>query len=284
MGIRYKQKLANLLAVGVFASASSFATGQSTVNLRLMPLGDSITAGYDSSTGNGYREPLATALAGQIGTLDFVGSQIDGTMADPDNEGHFGIDISDLAALTTAALNRYKPNIVALDVGINDIGGNYYVSTAPSRLASLIDQILAAEPDATVLVAQLIVNGDPAEEGEVVTFNNALPAIVQARASAGKHVYLVNMSALTYPADLDGTLHPNDTGYQLMANAWDTAIQQVIAYGWISDPVSGSASRPNGAIYSGLSGLCLDNLLILITLVPRSISTDVTRRARSNGM
>ena len=254
-----REQLTELLTVAFLASVTPLATCQSTVNIRLLPLGDSITAGYDSSTGNGYREPLAIELAGQIGTLDFVGSQIDGTMADPDNEGHFGIDISDLAALTTAALKRYKPNVVALDVGINDIGGNYYVSTAPSRLASLIDQIVAAEPDATVLVAQLIVNGDPGEESEVVTFNNALPAIVQARASAGKHVYLVNMSGLTYPADLDGTLHPNDSGYQLMANAWDAAIQQVIAYGWIRDPVSGSASRPNGAIYSGLSGLCLDN-------------------------
>ena len=132
------------------------------------------------------------------------------------------------------------------------------MADAPSRLASLIDQILTAEPDATVLVAQLIVNGDPTIESEVVTFNNALPAIVQARASAGKHVYLVDMSALT-TADLDGTLHPNDTGYQLMANAWFAAIQQVAAYGWITDPVAGSATRPTGAIYSGISGKCLDN-------------------------
>jgi lysophospholipase L1-like esterase len=222
-----------------------------------MPLGDSITAGYNSSTGNGYRQPLAAALASQIGSLDFVGTQDDGIMADPDNEGHFGYRIDQIASLTNAALNTYKPNIVTLDAGINDLTQGYDISDAPSRLASLIDQILAAEPEATVLVATLINNPDPTTGSEVVTFNNALPAIIQARASAGKHVYLVDMSALT-TADIGG-VHPNDAGYQLMANAWDGAIQQVITNGWITDPVPGSASRPTGTVYSGLSGMCLDD-------------------------
>ena len=66
------------------------------------------------------------------------------------------------------------------------------------------------------------------------------------------------MGALTTADLTDGALHPNDTGYQLMANAWDSAIQQVIANGWITDPLAGSATRPSGAIYSGLGGKCLD--------------------------
>lgn len=154
---------------------------------------------------------------------DFVGTQISGTMSYPDNEGHSGYKISDIAILTNASLNTYKPNVVLLDAGINDLGQNYQISSAPSRLASLIDQILAAEPDATVLVAQLVINGDPTLESERETFNTQLPAIVQARNNAGKHVALVDMSALT-TADLSSTLHPNDNGYQLMANAWDASI------------------------------------------------------------
>jgi hypothetical protein len=160
--------------------------------------------------------------------------------------------------LATGDLNTYKPNIVTLDIGINDLGQNYQVSTVPDRLASLIDQILAAEPDATVLVAQLIVNSTASVEAEVVTFNDQIPAIVQARANSGKHVVMVDMSALT-TADLEDGLHPNDTGYQLMANAWDAAIQKVIAAGWITYPLGGSATRPVGAIYSGISGMCLDD-------------------------
>ncbi len=231
---------------------------QTSTNLRIMPLGDSITWGTESSTGNGYRGPLAVALSSQVAVEDFVGKQINGTMSDPDNEGHPGYKISDLANLANASLNTYKPNVVLLDAGINDLGQNYQISSAPTRLASLIDQVLTAEPDATVLVATLIINGDPTLESERETFNSQLPAIVQARASQGKHVALVDMGALT-TANLSGTLHPNDSGYQLMANAWDSAIQQAITNHWIADPVSGSASRPTGRIYSGVPGMCLDN-------------------------
>jgi hypothetical protein len=143
-------------------------------------------------------------------------------------------------------------------IGINDIGQNYQVSTAPSRLASLIDQIHTDEPDATILVSQLIVNATAATESQVVTFNNALPAIVSARNSATEHVALVNMSALT-TADLADGLHPNDGGYAKMATAWDGAISTAISNGWISYPLGGSATRPSGQISSGVTGKCLDD-------------------------
>lgn len=235
--------------------------GQSSANLRILPLGDSITWGTESTTQNGYRGPLSIALSSQVSTQDFVGTGINGTMSDPDNEGHPSYKISDIAALTNASLNKYKPNIVLLDAGINDLGQNYEISSAPARLGSLVDQILAAEPDATVLVATLIINGDPNLESLRETFNSQLPTIIQARVGAGKHVALVDMGTLT-TADLSGTLHPNDAGYQLMANAWDQAIQQVITNGWITDPLAGSATRPTGAIYSSIPGKCLDDATV----------------------
>jgi lysophospholipase L1-like esterase len=247
-----------VLATALLTLAGLSAAAQSTTNLRLMPIGDSITAGYLSSTNDGYRGPLWTALKSQVATQDFVGTQLDGTMSDPDNEGHYGYRIDQIASLITASLNTYKPNIITLDIGINDLGQGYEVSTAPNRLASLIDQIFTAEPEATILVAQLMVTNDSARNALVTTFNNALPGIVSTRANAGKHISLVNMSAIT-EADLSDGLHPNDTGYQLMANAFDSGIQSVIANGWITYPVAGSATRPVGAIYSGVAGMCIQN-------------------------
>jgi lysophospholipase L1-like esterase len=241
----------------LLAIAGLPASAQSNTNLRIMPLGDSITSGYRSTTNNGYRQDLVTALSSQVGTVDMVGTLNDGPMADPDHEGHSGYRIDQIASLTNAALSSYKPNVVLLMAGINDLGQGYEVSTAPTRLASLIDQILAAEPDATVLVAQLIVNATASVEAEVVTFNDALPAIVNSRASAGKHVYLVNTSSIPV-SDLEDGLHPNDTGYQLLANAWDSAIQIVIGDGWVKDPIAGSITRPTASVYSGISGKCLD--------------------------
>jgi lysophospholipase L1-like esterase len=243
--------------IALFAFAGLSASAQTSTNLRIMPLGDSITAGYRSTTNNGYRQDLVTALSSQVGTIDMVGTLNDGPMGDPDHEGHSGYRIDQIASLTNAALNSYKPNVVLLMAGINDLGQGYEVSTAPNRLASLIDQILAAEPDATVLVAKLIVNATASVEAEVVTFNDALPAIVNSRASAGEHVYLVDTSAIT-TSDLEDGLHPNDTGYQLLANAWDGAIETVIGDGWIKDPIAGSITRPTGLVYSGIAGKCLD--------------------------
>ena len=224
-------------------------------------MGDSITAGYEGNGAtfnfDGYRGPLATALQGQVGTYDFVGSQIEGTMLDPDNEGHIGDYISQIASLITPQLQAYKPNLILLDIGANDCNGGQG-SGATDRLSSLINQIMSAEPDATLLLGQLIASGNSTTESCVQSFNGQLPSIVSGLTSQGKHIQIVDMSALAYPADYSDTLHPNDTGYQLMANAWDKGIQQVILNGWITDPLAGSTTRPTGAIYSGISGKCLD--------------------------
>jgi lysophospholipase L1-like esterase len=248
----------SIAATALFALTGFSANAQSTTNLRIMPLGDSITSGYRSSTGNGYRGDLASSLSTQVGTVDMVGTLNDGPTADPDHEGHSGDRIDQVASVTTASLNKYKPNVVTLLLGINDLGQNYEVSTAPTRLASLIDQILAAEPDATVLVADLFVRNDATIEARRKTFDAALPDIVNSRASAGKHVYLVDTSAITL-SDLSDGLHPNDTGYQLLSNAWDSAIQTVIGKGWVKDPIAGSITRPTASVYSGVAGKCLDN-------------------------
>ncbi len=204
-----------------------------SAGLRLMPIGDSITAGYRSSTGNGYRGPLYSELISQGDALDFVGSQRSGVMFDPDNEGYYGYRIDQIAGLINGELALYQPNVVLLHIGTNDLGQNYQVSTAPARLASLIDQIIADDPTVTVLVAQLIPNSTASVESDIVAYNNQIPAIVQARVNAGKHVYMVSMSTLT-TADLNDGLHPNDGGYQKMADVWDAGIKQVIAAGWVA--------------------------------------------------
>ncbi len=214
------------LLLGVSAQAQS-------VGLRLMPLGDSITRGYRSSTDDGYRGPLYSALKKRGIALDFVGSQRAGAMFDPDNEGHNGYRINQIAQLVDATLAIYHPNVVTLHIGTNDIKDNYQVPTAPQRLASLIDQIIAADPHVTILVAQLVCTANPSNQALTETYNGKIPEIVQSRAKAGKHVYMVSMKALT-KADLDDGLHPNDGGYQKMADAWDTALQQAIADGKVA--------------------------------------------------
>jgi lysophospholipase L1-like esterase len=234
-------------ATGTPASAAAPAT------LRLMPLGDSITWGVGSASGNSYRSFLWNRLAAEGHTQDFVGSGRNGTMSDPDNEGHNGWRIDQIAGIADSVLARFRPNVVTLEIGTNDLNGNYQIPTAADRMRALIDQITNAAPDATVLVGTVIISTSGTEEANRPAFNAKLPGIVQAEQAAGKHIRLVDMSALT-TADLSDSLHPNDHGFSKMAAAFDVGVQAADAGGWIQPPVSVGG----GQVRSGIAGKCLD--------------------------
>jgi lysophospholipase L1-like esterase len=109
--------------LGGTAAGVAPASAASDTPLRVMPLGDSITWGVGSSSGNGYRGPLWNELAADGHPLDFVGTVRNGPMSDPDNEGHSGYRINEIAALADASLTRYRPNVVTLHIGTNDLIG-----------------------------------------------------------------------------------------------------------------------------------------------------------------
>ena len=248
---------AAVATVSTVGLASAAAAGPS---LRVLPLGDSITAGYGSSTGSSYRAELWNTVTGAGYPLDFVGSQRSGALPDTDNEGHYGWRIDQIAGIAPCTLSGYRPNIVTLHIGTNDMGQNYEVSTAPARLGALIDQILAAAPDTTVLVASLVPSSSPDVQARIAAFNREIPGLVQQRRNAGKHVQFVDMSAVT-TADLSDSLHPNDGGYRKMATAFYGGIQQVLAAGWVANPVStpGTGCSGSGSVLRGQeSGRCAD--------------------------
>ncbi|WP_322899826.1 ricin-type beta-trefoil lectin domain protein, partial [Actinacidiphila rubida] len=205
-----------------------------------------------SSTGNGYRGPLFGTLGGEGYVPDFVGSGRGGTMTDPDNEGHSGWRIDQIAGIADAELAAYEPNVVTLMIGTNDLNQNYQVPTAPDRLHALVDRITADDPGATVLLADLIVSTAPAVVQAEPAYNTAVAQIVQSEQAAGKHVSYVDMGALT-SSDLADSLHPNDTGYQKMADAWNKGVQAADAAGWIQQPPA-----VTGPVPSGIAGKCLD--------------------------
>ncbi len=205
-----------------------------SATIRLMPMGDSITVGYQSNPENGYRASLYSQLVGNGNPTDFVGLYRNGDAFDPDHTGYQGGEISTLQGLADNALATYQPNIITLHIGSNDMNNNDQVSTAPNRLAALIDQIFADDPSVALIVAQLIPNGNAAVQDRINSYNSQIPGIVQARANAGKHIYMVSMSSLN-TGDLSDGLHPNNGGYQKMANVFYAGVQQVLAKGWVTN-------------------------------------------------
>ncbi|MHA5052205.1 GDSL-type esterase/lipase family protein [Streptomyces sp. SD15] len=210
-------------------------------NLRVMPLGDSITSGVGSSNGTGYRAPLWEDLHTVAKTLNFVGPERDNVMSDPDHEGHPGFKISQIAAEAKCSVRAERPNVVLLLAGTNDINKDDDLANAPNRLGHLVDQVLSDAPEATVLVATLTpATGSKAYLQPLIDqYNDQLPRVVKERVALGKHVALVDMSEVT-PADLAEPAHPGDGGYRKMANAWYMEMAAAAEAGWIRDPVSGT--------------------------------------------
>jgi lysophospholipase L1-like esterase len=209
---------------------------------RIMPLGDSITAGFGSTKNGGYRVELFRKAheAGQsltfIGTMRGGPASVDGVAFPAANEGHGGYTIDDsahtrgISKLATRAIRQFHPHVVTLMIGTNDISNYLDITRAPARLGALMDAIIAADPNVLLIVAQIIPialgNVDP----KVVAYNSAIPPLVASRAAAGAHVVLVDMhSAFTknarYPKDyMFDYVHPNDRGYAAMGDVWYGAI------------------------------------------------------------
>ncbi|KAJ7223441.1 SGNH hydrolase-type esterase domain-containing protein [Mycena pura] len=211
------------------APGSTSTTG---LTLRLLPLGDSITFGLQSSDGNGYRSTLHNFLSAG-NTVDFIGSLKSGTMADNDNEGHSGATIVQIQNFSTnAKALPARPNVVLLMAGTNDVFG-VSISTGPSRLSTLIDSISKACPDAALVVATL--TPFPSGQAAVDTYNQAVTLLVAQRRAAGQHILLASMASVLSSDLVDG-VHPTDAGYVKMANAWFPVIQQAAGLG---NPCSG---------------------------------------------
>lgn len=205
--------------------------------LRIQPLGNSITFGYLSTDGNGYRLGLLDQLISAGNTVQYVGSVRVGNMSDNFNEGHPGAVISQIAEYAKLSFSE-DPNLVLLMAGTNDMNDLLNVTTAPERLSALIDEIISSVPDVTVIVAQLTPAANTTVESAIVTFNSMIPDIVASKVNTGQKVSAVNMMDYVTVNDLADGLHPTDHGYQQMAKAWFAGIQEVQKKGWIDPPIS----------------------------------------------
>jgi lysophospholipase L1-like esterase len=199
-------------ANGLPHEARDALVSRQTKSLRILPLGDSITWGYINGGGsNGYREQLLVDLKSAGYTVDFVGTQKSGTMADKDNQGFPGYTISQIRGVVAGGL-AFKPNVVLLHAGTNDLNRGNPASEpdadAPKRLGLLLDDVLKAVPNAVVVVAKIIQSKQSGLNANIKTFNNALPAIVAARVQKGSKVSIVDMSVLSTTSELSDNLHP----------------------------------------------------------------------------
>ena len=218
----------------------------------ILPLGDSITEGCCTAPEGGYRIELFTKAVNSKQTITFVGGSLGVGNAKPNgpttvagktfpqgNEGNGGYTIASpsskggiAGAITDQSLSTYKPNIVLLMIGTNDVLQNLDLGNAPTRLASLIDEIIAGAPNALLVVSTI---PPCCNDATVQAYNATIPAMVKTRAQAGKHVLFVDAHAAfvknaNYKADYissDG-LHPSANGYAVIGDLFYGAISQFL--------------------------------------------------------
>jgi lysophospholipase L1-like esterase len=239
-----------LLISAVFApiDAAVLSKGQ---NVKVMPLGDSITLGKTGSVG-GYRKLLYEWLIAHGYSITYVGKQTtmgspryplacsDGSIPYHEGYGSFRTDMilnggtaeKQTSPPIATTLANFKPDVILLMIGTNDILQNYHLDQWEQRLGSLVAAIYANDPHATVVLATippLIMPKLPKyanTETRAEAYNQSIPALAAREQAAGHAIVVVDMhAALTPDGSLDkGGVHPTALGYARMAQTWYKAL------------------------------------------------------------
>lgn len=243
----YTVLAALLIAVAFVAARPALSA---TAPVRIMPLGDSITAGPGC-----WRAMLwhQLQLSGYT-NIDFVGSVSDGGGCNPgytydwDHEGHGGYAATGIADNNQLPpwLDAAKPDIVLMHLGTNDMWGHFIsTDTKLAAFTKLVGQMRANNPNMKILVAAIIPMSAAACStcpADIVEFNNALPAWAAGLTTAQSPVTIVDQwTGFDAVADTVDGVHPNNTGFQKMADRWYPALAQ--ALGGVSPTPSASPTR-----------------------------------------
>jgi hypothetical protein len=212
-------------------------------SVRIMPLGDSITSGYNlthtqSDYMVGYRQKLYRDLIDGGYDVEFVGSMNSGESTPPafdfDHEGRGGwcadgcdAGSGDILDNVYTFLTNNPADVVLLHIGTNDISANH---EDPDEVGGILDEIYNYSPDITVVLPRIISRTD-GKADQTKTFNDGVETIAQSRIALGHKIIWFDemVTALTYPDDLDSDgIHPNQNGYEKMANVWFNALQAIL--------------------------------------------------------
>lgn len=233
---------------------------------RIMPAGDSITAGYTDNPNwkvpfqFGYRSDLFTLLSHNGIPFQFVGNSLEpwnGLFGLPTNqpapdlrpiaqdqhEGYGGQGMAFVAQNITAWLANDRPDIILLMIGINDIsqGQTGQPTAVQTALSNIVQTIVTHRPNTHVMVGQIIPYAT-AYTPATYEYNDYIRnALVPAFAARGHPVTTVDQYSnfVTDPAGLtvdttlysNGINHPSATAYAKMAQSWFSGIQAVLSGG-----------------------------------------------------
>ena len=238
--------LAVVVAFVVFRPAVSSAA----VPVRIMPLGDSITAGPGC-----WRALLWNRLQANGRTnIDFVGTQLGGGCPGPaydiDHEGHGGFSATGIADQNQLPpwLAATSPDIVLMHLGTNDMWGGFIpTATKIAAYTKLVGQMRANNPAMKIVVAQIIPMNPPGCTtcaADVVALNNAIPGWAAGLTTAQSPISVADLwTGFNTATDTTDGVHPNDAGFRKMSDAWYPRLAAILDATTPSPSITSSPTR-----------------------------------------
>ncbi len=214
-----------LSALAFFAAALVARAGP----VRLMAVGDSITAGADFFSC--YRYPLWEKLFAAGYVVEFVGTQTSSTRVGPlAHEGYGGKNTEFLAATVPEHFRAHPADFVLLHSGHNHFVEEQPVPGIVAATEKLIVSFRDVNPRVTVLLAQVIPAGKLPKYAYLPELNAALATLAHRLDRPDARVVLVDQaSGFDWETDtVADKVHPNARGAEKMAERWFQALQEVL--------------------------------------------------------
>ncbi|MGC1509831.1 chitobiase/beta-hexosaminidase C-terminal domain-containing protein [Ketobacter sp.] len=219
-------------------------------NVKIMPMGDSITRGTGTSQRHSYRPYLFKDLTDSNYDVNFLGFFDDGlTVPGITYEHRVSAVSTKSAAFVNSNVPKWidstqenperntapTPDIILLHIGTNDTdaGGNpVSVEENVSNVQALLNNIDGFEEfidqEIVVVLAKIVKDiTDSASEAKTSNFNNQLEAMALSRTD-DRLILVDHEDALDYTTDMDDLQHPNNAGSQKMANVWRAKLSEFL--------------------------------------------------------
>lgn len=194
--------------------------------VRIMPLGDSITAGVGVPDRAGYREELFDELHRLGHDIDFVGPQkaLGQRAGDADHAGYPGWRIEMIDAHISEWIPPASPDWVLLHIGTNNMYADSDAQAAPRLLETLVENILSARSQVKILLATIISSRSAGIQNRIRAYNSHVERIAGDPRWRDRVHCAKDMKEALKEADLDDVVHPNEQGYAKMSRVWRDAL------------------------------------------------------------
>lgn len=202
--------------------------------VRIMPIGDSITAGPY------YRPHLARTLSEAGCEVDFVGtfdglggaSPADLDSLDLNHQAVGGATSREIAEQLPGWLDELDPesvpDVALVYLGTNDFYRDMSRSETVAEIESIIGDLREVNQSIHVLVAQ-VMPAVAVEQG-VAALNAELAALARGVDTARSPVQVVDLSTgFDVEADLVDGVHPNDSTARRLADLWAQALSPLVS-------------------------------------------------------